>query len=555
MKLPDSLHPLERPIFEELCEKEFRPSYELVGLKHLRLMAQRERDLRELYRGRAPYELLQNADDAQASKAAFILLQDGLLFVHNGKWFTKGNFRSLVDGWSDKDPTQCIGHKGLGFRAVLDITPCPHLIKADPSDVFAVKFSYGLNKGHIDEALRRKPDLRAHYQDWGATGQVCCPVMAIPGLAKKASLGAAGVILDALARGSYCAGATTIFWFPDRDSSIEKGALEELGCSPLTAGERGRETLLNSLGSEIRTLLPFLNNIKEVRLYEGGSQLGIVRLDETSRKGAGQIAVTCQVGTEPVGTAHFFRLQWACPIPQEVKKDANTPKAVRYMEQAKAALLVRLSDDRPIAADDALIHVYFPTEERIGLGCIVHGDFFVTPDRKRLMPGEYNRWLMSVVAEKLASEFLSALLSRFDPGSVFAALAPMSVPLTDLGHLFKHAVESALQKRKSPFIPTKGGSRRPAEVLLAPTTDEFWESHFADAAADWPGNSRAFLAHAADGPRQRRFLAMAGIKPMEPQAILDLMHIASRKPRSAQWWYECLCHFARSEPLAPPCQH
>ncbi|MEK7996193.1 MAG: DUF3883 domain-containing protein [Planctomycetota bacterium] len=549
MKLPDNLRPLDRGIFESIRVREFRPGYDLTGLKHLRDKAQTERNLRELYRNRAPYELLQNADDAQASAAAFILLRDGLLFVHNGKWFTVGNFRSLADGWSDKNPDECIGHKGLGFRAVLDITPCPHLIKADPSDWFAVKFSYGLNKGHIDEAVRREPSLRSHYEEWGKFGQVCCPVMAIPGFASKASLGAGGFILDELARGKYCVNATTIFWFPDSDSSIDKTALEALDCSPLIADQRGRQTLLNFLTNETRILLPLLNSLRQVRLYEGGSQLGMVRLDQTSRAETDQIAVTCQVGNETTSTAHFLRFRWVSAIPQDVKNATGTPKAVRYMTHAKAALSVRLSDGQPIPADDALIHVYFPTDERTGLGCIVHGDFFVAPDRKHLMPGKYNEWLLSVVAETLANGFLSALLDRFHPGAVFAALAPTWVLLSDVGRVFVRGVESALQQRKSPFLPTKAGSRRSDGVLLGPTLHQMWESHFADAAQEWPGNPRAFLAHAADGPSQRRFLAMAGIKPMEPEAIFDLMRIASRKPRPAQWWYECFCHFAQSELL------
>ena len=116
---------LDQSSFEKLRNEKLRPQYNLDGLKILRLQAQRERDLRELYRNRAPYELLQNADDAGASKAIFILSKDGLAFAHDGRWFTVENFRSLSEGWSDKDPDQCIGHKGLGFRSVLDITPAP----------------------------------------------------------------------------------------------------------------------------------------------------------------------------------------------------------------------------------------------------------------------------------------------------------------------------------------------------------------------------------------------------------------------------------------------
>ena len=102
----------------------------------MRGKAHNERDLRELYRDRAPYELLQNADDAGARTALFILSEEGLAFIHDGNWFTVDNFRSLADGWSDKDPGKCIGHKGLGFRSVLDITPSPYLVRIEEKAFF-----------------------------------------------------------------------------------------------------------------------------------------------------------------------------------------------------------------------------------------------------------------------------------------------------------------------------------------------------------------------------------------------------------------------------------
>ncbi len=82
--LSDQFQALDRVRFEEIRDREFKPSYDLIGLKYLRDKAGNERNLREAYKGRAPYELLQNADDAGAEKVVFILSSDGLAFVH--KW-------------------------------------------------------------------------------------------------------------------------------------------------------------------------------------------------------------------------------------------------------------------------------------------------------------------------------------------------------------------------------------------------------------------------------------------------------------------------------------
>ena len=142
----ESLTPLDRGQFEKARNDErIRPKYDLTGLRLLREKAGRERDVRELYRHRAPYELLQNADDVGARRAVFILTREGLAFAHSGDWFSVANFYSLTDGWSDKDPKQCIGHKGLGFRSVLDITPAPHVLRTSGDGFFGFKFTWALN--------------------------------------------------------------------------------------------------------------------------------------------------------------------------------------------------------------------------------------------------------------------------------------------------------------------------------------------------------------------------------------------------------------------------
>jgi hypothetical protein len=70
------------------------------------------------------FELLQNADDMPNEKnevnVKFILLQENLLFVHNGKPFDQADIRAITDiGYSTKkkDPEQT-GYKGIGFKVV-----------------------------------------------------------------------------------------------------------------------------------------------------------------------------------------------------------------------------------------------------------------------------------------------------------------------------------------------------------------------------------------------------------------------------------------------------
>src|SRR5690606_34773408 len=100
----------------------------------------------EKYPGEAHFinELLQNADDANASKVSFVLSADGLTFKHNGSVrFTisdtttaaadrqngkYGHINSITGlGDSQKLREQKIGKFGIGFKAVFAYTANPEI--------------------------------------------------------------------------------------------------------------------------------------------------------------------------------------------------------------------------------------------------------------------------------------------------------------------------------------------------------------------------------------------------------------------------------------------
>lgn len=89
--------------------------------------------LTELYPDKAHfiYELLQNAEDKEASSVAFELFNDRLVFTHNGKKrdFILDDIDSITNiGTSTKidDPTS-IGKFGVGFKAVYSYTNTPEI--------------------------------------------------------------------------------------------------------------------------------------------------------------------------------------------------------------------------------------------------------------------------------------------------------------------------------------------------------------------------------------------------------------------------------------------
>jgi hypothetical protein len=100
------------------------------------------------------YELLQNADDAKATKACFTLFKDKLVFAHNGsrrfavsnpdtepkdlKRGTLGDINAITAvGSSNKKGEDVIGKFGVGFKAVFQYTANPHIY--DPNIFFKIE--------------------------------------------------------------------------------------------------------------------------------------------------------------------------------------------------------------------------------------------------------------------------------------------------------------------------------------------------------------------------------------------------------------------------------
>ncbi len=78
------------------------------------------------------FELLQNADDANATKISFILTAKQLTVEHDGKPFTESNVKA-ISYFEGSDKTESgeeitkIGHFGLGFKSVFTYTSSPRI--------------------------------------------------------------------------------------------------------------------------------------------------------------------------------------------------------------------------------------------------------------------------------------------------------------------------------------------------------------------------------------------------------------------------------------------
>lgn len=135
------------------------------------------------------YELLQNADDACATNARFILEENRLIFAHNGtRHFsvsnpanedidserkTLGDINAITSIANSNKTGASIGKFGVGFKAVFQYTSTPHIY--DPSFKFKIeRFIVPINRAQADmidkllasEKLPKEVDVQVGTIPW-----------------------------------------------------------------------------------------------------------------------------------------------------------------------------------------------------------------------------------------------------------------------------------------------------------------------------------------------------------------------------------------------------
>ena len=110
----------------------------------------------DLYPDRAHfiYELLQNAEDAEATQALFILGQDRLVFEHDGRPFTETDVERITTIGEGKQDEDKIGRFGFGFKAVFAYSETPHVY----SPTYSFKITHMVLPRAVSEFMSQKLD-------------------------------------------------------------------------------------------------------------------------------------------------------------------------------------------------------------------------------------------------------------------------------------------------------------------------------------------------------------------------------------------------------------
>jgi len=292
------------------------------------------------------YELLQNAEDAEASEFKVYISKKRVKIIHDGKPFTKDDVRNICYAVSKKDPNKSIGYLGVGFRSVFTVT--------NKSEIYSGKYMFRFDR---EECIREfgGDDLFYFYPYW-----IEQPTDDID--SKKTTY-----ILPFISEEFF-------------DKSIEQ--LEKLGA---------------------RSLL-FLKNIKSMSIYNKDvnatricyitpiGELKALSNNENIKTGKFLLA-------EGNTATRFLVFRGTFRVPDNVREDEETKRAKREkVKNREISIAIQLDEQDNLTPMKGYICSFFPIEER-KINFLVHADFIVQAGRVALLDNKWNRWIMEKARE------------------------------------------------------------------------------------------------------------------------------------------------------------
>lgn len=360
-----------------------------------------ESQIAQDYRGRLIYELLQNADDAispdSSSMAgiAFVLEEDALWVANSGRPLNEADVRGLCGISASSKSARIrqrrasIGHKGMGFKSVLEISDAPEVYST------TISFSFG-----PERALQAVESL---IVEKGLDFVARAPVTRFPWLIED--MPAQWLALSER-------GMQTAFRFPFREKMTDEQ----------------RDGLARALRELPVTSLVFLKHLCRVEVtiqrrcdaYSFAWTAKRQRVvdycqdDVPAFSDTGTYRVTL---TPDVGDSETFLVAHNADIPIENHRGGLDEFTWDGVERTEVSVAALIRSGRPLALDPAWkkLHVFLPTGEPCPYHLLVNGAFSSNLSRQEIRveadAANYNRHLLRNVARTLRDLLIPQLLS------------------------------------------------------------------------------------------------------------------------------------------------
>ena len=354
------------------------------------------------------YELLQNAEDAEAKSILFVQYPDRLEVFHDGRPFTSANLQGLCDiGKSDKvDNLNQIGEFGVGFKSVFGICDTVRLYSA-PSHY---------RSKNIGDAI----PFAVEIKDFTRPEDI--PEESLPSF------------------------YTTRFVFPYTVGRTFSGF------SSFEALNRTLSKKLQNLG--ITTLL-FMKSLEIIEYQietEGEPIKGEYLLEKT------EINDHCLL-VSAIGSS------------EETGENSKNEEMISYLKFSRRiakyaertvdiAFPIKLEKDtyKCIKTPSPYVSVYFPTETESKLGFIVQGPYRTTPNRSSIPSDDLDNIYLAKETAVLLRESLIELKNSRKLNMSFVRVLPLEQEVFDTFGLFLPLYETVRDLfRNTAIIPTKTG--------------------------------------------------------------------------------------------------
>jgi len=496
-------------------------------LRDLEERAYLETTIANQYRGRYLLELVQNAVDAMQRQTGQLpkniiletdepaeplsyrchiqLSKEALYVANDGQPFEAADVRGLTAmGKSTKGEGRYIGHKGLGFRAVLEISHAP--------EIYSGPYQFGFSRAETLGLLRQ-----------GLEG---VEVSEVPGLSVPFPRS-----LEKLPEGER-----------QLLSQLQQQGYVTIVRLPLKAGLFSEVVVAcrEFLNSHSLLFLPFITELTLQLPNEPRQTLRKTNRELTARNENVRLErVSLKLEPENKTEEWLLVKPWeSLAIPAEYLDGLNdrTWQNTKTAGLALALPLLELSSGDLFfkrRLDPLPFFVHFPTKEATGLGLALHAEFYLSVSRKEIdgdLP--YNRWLAKSVADFLCREALPALQARYpDDINLLDLLADVAYHNGPFGHSFRQLLDERLAV--TAFVPVGAGRyRRPVEVVWTPLMDAgvlLFRKIFPQPPTNYAYPvlqlEQAYLTEEEgfDYRRLRRFLQELGVRSVSPEELPDLM--------------------------------
>jgi hypothetical protein len=427
--------------------------------------------IRHQYLGRFAHELLQNAHDAirwapgwgdRRVRLEFIADDGefGVVYAANdGQPFLEKNFNAIAKlGQSSKDPTKDIGHKGIGFRSVLQVTEAPEVYSratadGDGFDGFCFKFDPEILPA-LNVALAEL-DASGNTLRWTHAGED----FEVP-FERAEQLRA--VELRTVDEARFLSAYKLPV--PCRPRGEHLAALEREGFSTvvqlplLDAGARdlARE-VLSGLDGETMLFLP------EIRLLEVGAGGGMKRFGRHEASAGKRVDVTISAEGQDPRKFWLWRARFSTQGAAAAELGQATAKLGDQWKELTAPTC-SLAIERVKEPRAGRYYASLPTAVSTGLAAHFDGPFFASIDRKSI---QWDVALNAFLRRCLHRLCLNALQDLAGRGSEEArAVIDVLSPVDSTGAFWVRTLAPEIDR--DPLVLTDLGWKRLTESRLLP---------------------------------------------------------------------------------------